>query len=84
MEKKEPIFRKVLVFSAIPIFILLLLFIHHQQPFSVYSVEGQQNFGNRRNGVFTDEADYVKLHLKLRRLVRGIRDERNMNLGSFA
>lgn len=69
MEKKEPIFRKLLVFSALPIFTLLLFFIHHQQPLSVSS--GLQNFGNRKNGVFfTDEADLTKLHLKLKRLVR--------------
>ncbi|CAO2835901.1 unnamed protein product [Amaranthus hypochondriacus] len=68
MEKKEPIIRKLLYFSALPIFTLLLFFLHQQHPFPVYS--GEQNLGNRRNGVVNEEVGLINLQLKLRRLVR--------------
>ncbi|KAH9606323.1 hypothetical protein KSS87_000238 [Heliosperma pusillum] len=73
-KKKEPILRKLLVFSLVPIFTLLLLFCHHQQhSFSSYSYEGLDDSGNKRSDEFLSEREVetLKLHFKLRRLVNG-------------
>ncbi|XP_074320242.1 xylan glycosyltransferase MUCI21-like [Silene latifolia] len=73
-KKKEPILKKLLVFSLLPIFTLFLLLCHHQQhSFSSYSYEGLDNSGRKSSDEFLSEREVetLKLHFKLRRLVNG-------------
>lgn len=78
MEKKDPV-RRLVVYTLLPIFIILLLFYNHQDSFSSYYSEhldngGQQGFRGRKekDGIFPlEEAESSKQHLRLRRLVRG-------------
>ncbi|XP_074290823.1 xylan glycosyltransferase MUCI21-like isoform X1 [Silene latifolia] len=72
MKNKEPILRKVLVFSALPLFILLLLLCHDQQhSFATYSSdEGQDDEKNTEHHSL-GEVESAELHSKLRRLVNG-------------
>lgn len=79
LEKKEPI-RRLVIFTLLPIFILLFFFSHPQGPFSYYSEHfgngGQKDFRNKREKdgfplPLSEEAESSKLQLRLRRLVRG-------------
>ncbi|KAK9689315.1 hypothetical protein RND81_09G051600 [Saponaria officinalis] len=73
MKKKEHIVKKLLFFSVLPTFIILLLFCHQQHSFSSSSYERQNDFGSKRANEFISEreAESLKLHFKLRRLVNG-------------